>query len=188
MLPKYGDIYYIYIIYVTTFLNTKFHIEITDDPYMFVHQWLMTSCVSTKLQIEIMMLPCWMWKQECKCSRHSWIAHFCSEKLNLIDAVNYIIYICYVTICSKLILSIYVVSLYCYRQLHAFPDSKVHGTNMGPTWGRHVGHMNFAIWVGPIYSQNLPRAAKCYWISVFCYWNYTFVIEIFVKFWPKFLN
>ena len=32
------------------------------------------------------------------------------------------------------------------------PDSKVHGTNMEPTWGwqdpggPHVGPMNFAIW------------------------------------------
>ena len=32
------------------------------------------------------------------------------------------------------------------------PDSKVHGANMGPTWGRqdpgvsHVGHVNFAVW------------------------------------------
>ena len=32
------------------------------------------------------------------------------------------------------------------------PESKVHGANMGPTWGRqdpggpHVGHMNLAIW------------------------------------------
>ena len=32
------------------------------------------------------------------------------------------------------------------------PDSKIHGTNMGPIWGRqdpggpHVGPMNFAIW------------------------------------------
>ena len=36
---------------------------------------------------------------------------------------------------------------------HRFPDSKVHGANMGPTWGRqdpggpHVGPMNFALWV-----------------------------------------
>ena len=35
-----------------------------------------------------------------------------------------------------------------------FPDSKVHGANMGPIWGRqdpggpHVGSMNLAIWVG----------------------------------------
>ena len=34
-----------------------------------------------------------------------------------------------------------------------FPDSKVHGANMGPIWGRqdpggpHVGPMNFVIWV-----------------------------------------
>ena len=34
-----------------------------------------------------------------------------------------------------------------------YPDSKVHGANMGPSWGRqdpgglHDGHMNFAIWV-----------------------------------------
>ena len=34
-----------------------------------------------------------------------------------------------------------------------YPDSKVHGANMGPSWGRqdpggsHVGPMNFAIWV-----------------------------------------
>ena len=36
---------------------------------------------------------------------------------------------------------------------NAVPDSKVHGANMGPTWGRqdpggpHFGPMNFAIWV-----------------------------------------
>ena len=34
-----------------------------------------------------------------------------------------------------------------------YPDSKVHGANMGPIWGRqdpggpHVGHVNLAIWV-----------------------------------------
>ena len=39
------------------------------------------------------------------------------------------------------------------RQLNVFPDSKVHGANMGPIWGRqdpggpHVGPMNLAIWV-----------------------------------------
>ena len=35
---------------------------------------------------------------------------------------------------------------------HIIPDSKVHGANTGPIWGRqdpggpHVGPMNFAIW------------------------------------------
>ena len=34
-----------------------------------------------------------------------------------------------------------------------YPESKVHGTNMGPIWGRqdpggpHVGPIKFAIWV-----------------------------------------
>ena len=38
-------------------------------------------------------------------------------------------------------------------RLHHYPDSKVHGANMGPIWSRqdpggpHVGPMNFAIWV-----------------------------------------
>ena len=41
-----------------------------------------------------------------------------------------------------------------------YPDNKVHGANMGPTWGRQdpggprVGPMNFAIWVG-MYVNNL---------------------------------
>ena len=57
-----------------------------------------------------------------------------------------------------------------------FPDSKVHGANVGPIWGRqdpggpHVGPMNFAIWeyiglfvlntklMAPLFGQNYaPR-------------------------------
>ena len=40
-----------------------------------------------------------------------------------------------------------------------YPDSKVYGGNMRPTWGRqdpggcHVGPMNFAIWVAISYSD-----------------------------------
>ena len=40
-----------------------------------------------------------------------------------------------------------------HPQAGVFPNSKVHGVNMGPIWGRqdsggpHVGPMNFAIWV-----------------------------------------
>ena len=35
---------------------------------------------------------------------------------------------------------------------NSFPGSKVHGANMGPTWGRqdpggpHIGPVNFAVW------------------------------------------
>ena len=49
----------------------------------------------------------------------------------------------------------------------AYPDSKVHGANMGPIWGRqdpggpHVGPMNFAIWVVmPEYSGCITRRAN----------------------------
>ena len=37
--------------------------------------------------------------------------------------------------------------------MDTFPESKVHGANMGPIWGRqdpdgpHIVPMNFAIWV-----------------------------------------
>ena len=55
-----------------------------------------------------------------------------------------------------------------------FPDSKAHGANMGPIWGRHVsggphiGPMNFAIWV-VIFAQlflsvrNIYDYALTYW-------------------------
>ena len=39
-----------------------------------------------------------------------------------------------------------------YHEVNGIPDSKVHGANMGPFWGRqdpggpHVGPMNLAIW------------------------------------------
>ena len=41
---------------------------------------------------------------------------------------------------------------YRLRENNLFPDSKVHGANIGPIWGQqdpggpHVGPMNFAIW------------------------------------------
>ena len=43
---------------------------------------------------------------------------------------------------------------YTYDQKQDYPDSKVHGANMGPIWDRqdpggpHVGPMILAIWVG----------------------------------------
>ena len=61
---------------------------------------------------------------------------------------------CYITVVSWIIRAL----LFLDQNLvpchwHAAPDSKVHGANMGPIWGRqdpgvpHVGHMNFVIWV-----------------------------------------
>ena len=48
------------------------------------------------------------------------------------------------------------------------PDSKVHGADMGPTWGRqdpggpHVGHMNLAIWEGIVttFSMCVPKIKR----------------------------
>ena len=48
-----------------------------------------------------------------------------------------------------------------------FPDSKVHGANMGPIWGRHdpdgshVGAMKFPIWVVP------QKPERSNWFSFF---------------------
>ena len=52
------------------------------------------------------------------------------------------------------------------QQIENIPDNKVHGANMGPTWGRqdpggpHVGHMNLVIWDASIitlpFSNRLP--------------------------------
>ena len=42
--------------------------------------------------------------------------------------------------------------LFSTKPLPKDPDSKIHGANVGPTWGRqdpggpHVGHRNLAIW------------------------------------------
>ena len=50
--------------------------------------------------------------------------------------------------------------------MHDTPDSKVHGANVGPTWGRqdpdgpHVGPMNFAI------SDMTPGAVSQTWITL----------------------
>ena len=50
---------------------------------------------------------------------------------------------------------IYTEQQYCVVRysVHDSPDSKVHGANVGPAWGRqgqggpHVGHVNLAIWI-----------------------------------------
>ena len=64
-----------------------------------------------------------------------------------------------------------------YQQPWNFPDSKVHGANMGPIWvrkdpgGPHVGPMNFAIWV-----VNLSHDDVIKWKYFRRYWP--FVREI----------
>ena len=57
-------------------------------------------------------------------------------------------------------------AVYPLRQFYGtdgqnYPDNKIHGANMGLTWGRQdpggprVGPMNFAIWVLVGYMNNL---------------------------------
>ena len=56
----------------------------------------------------------------------------------------------------------------------AFPDSKVHGANMGPIWGwqhpggPHVGPMNFAIWVYNA-TRLLLRISRLVWSVILYY-------------------
>ena len=66
----------------------------------------------------------------------------------------------------------------------SFPDSKVHGANMGPIWvlsapdGPHVGPMNFVIWVGLVQScdnmdnlfQNTHNRQPIGYCEVRCGW------------------
>ena len=53
---------------------------------------------------------------------------------------------------TRLVCLYVTVNLSCADINVNIPDSKVHGDNMGPIWGRqdpggpHVGPMNFAIW------------------------------------------
>ena len=47
---------------------------------------------------------------------------------------------------------VYLTTSFKVLLIYAHPNSKVHGANMGPIWGRrdpggpHVGPMDFAIW------------------------------------------
>ena len=49
---------------------------------------------------------------------------------------------------------------------YTFPDSKVHGANMGPTWrrqdpgGLHVGPMNLVIWVWLSFNRNIQALCQ----------------------------
>ena len=50
-----------------------------------------------------------------------------------------------------------------------YPDTKVHGVNVGPVWGRqdpggpHVGPMNLAIWVSMHYITALVPQCGHWW-------------------------
>ena len=77
--------------------------------------------------------------------------------------------------------------------LHNAPDSKVHGANTGPIWGRqdpggpHIGPMNLAIWghlvSGSVYIVNLypPKPNKYYFLSFHsAYWWGTIIERLVI--------
>ena len=59
-----------------------------------------------------------------------------------------------------------VYNIYQMAWINSHPNSKIHGANMGPIWGRldpggpHVGPMNFAIWA-VIYPCNVRSCLFC---------------------------
>ena len=65
--------------------------------------------------------------------------------------------------------SLAVAAKWCLDGVQCYPNSKVHGANMGPIWGRqdlggpHVGPMNFGIWV-PTFARVYVR--YLHWNSV----------------------
>ena len=77
-----------------------------------------------------------------------------------------------------------------YMWIIAIPDSKVHGANMGPNWGRqdpvgpHVGLMDFVIWDAMVHFENICHISESYqncWTvglcAVGCFANW--IYEIF---------
>ena len=65
------------------------------------------------------------------------------------------------------------------------PDSKVHGANMGPIWGRqdpdgpHVGPMNFVIWAVFCYLRTHSSKRSSHSIKVAIYYNFSDVFSRF---------
>ena len=59
----------------------------------------------------------------------------------------------------------------------SLPDSKVHGANMGPIWGRqgpdgpHVSPMNFAVWAGKLKHLNASNADPTVYLSQHSIYN-----------------
>ena len=52
------------------------------------------------------------------------------------------------------------------KKSHVYPDSQIHGANMGPTWvlsapdGPHVGPMNPAIRVFIVWNMTMPHLVE----------------------------
>ena len=53
-----------------------------------------------------------------------------------------------------------------------FPDSKVHGANMGRIWGQqdpggpHVGPISIAIWVNKVFPSPIIEKKNIHWLKI----------------------
>ena len=70
--------------------------------------------------------------------------------------------------------------------MNCIPDSKVHGANMGPIWGRedpggpHVGPMNLALWDCHYLYYSLTKLLTCWGLNKnHCYFPYAILKCIF---------
>ena len=86
-----------------------------------------------------------------------------------------------------------VVSLLAFHiiQMQHYPDSEVHGANMGPIWGRqdpggpHVGPINFVIWVIinlciKIHIQSLSNILSMHQMEI-CIYHFLYSIVVWIK-------
>ena len=83
----------------------------------------------------------------------------------------------------------------CLMEMTNSPDSKVHGANMGPIWGRqdpggaHIGLVNLAVWVTFIHCAK-DYVASCFLASAVysvicrkevCVWSHDFMNDVWTQ-------
>ena len=102
---------------------------------------------------------------------HPWLkSKMCFTEIPLISP-NYVKIYWFVTLL--------IINLYCTfiesTEVNAYPDSKVHGANMGPNWGRqdpggpHVGPMNLALWECNCVFDNILFCNLCKLLIKYCF-------------------
>ena len=76
-------------------------------------------------------------------------------------------------------------SISSYTALLHYPDSKIHGANMGPTWGRqdpggaHGGHVNLSIWIGHALTALLLWSKQyLLWITIWVFHRNAYILSL----------
>ena len=101
---------------------------------------------------------------------HSWLRHSWKLLANRLTRDPKIVIhgnSCIILYILFLVLQDYFLSIsYVNKHMQPLSDSKVHGANMGPIWGRqdpggpHVGPMNFAIWAKNQWYDEIKQIPK----------------------------